>query len=141
MLVAADALCEEVYALTTRPGDLARLSEVLADTPSNSSAPVVRDFLETRRNTTNQMIAHLIRKDNVDKHMSRLLKDMIKNGGSFPFAAAMYMPSLADLGPIFKEHTTAIMYDISTGKFRFNTAANMAAAQLYVEDSMGTMPP
>ena len=60
-------------------------------------------------------------------HFRHLLKDMLKNGGSLSEENAPYMISSKRAAPSFKEHD-AIMYDLTTREYRFNTPADMHAA-------------
>ena len=60
-------------------------------------------------------------------HFRHLLEDMLKNGGSLSVKNAPYMVAPDGAAPSFKKND-AIMFDLTTREYRFNTPADMHAA-------------
>mmetsp|Transcript_34761 Transcript_34761/g.81985 ORF Transcript_34761/g.81985 Transcript_34761/m.81985 type:complete len:462 (+) Transcript_34761:44-1429(+) len=139
VLVGEDELREAVLGVTTRPAALSKLCAALSAAPPNSSELIVRAFVEVKRAEAEIRVIDLLAcddsKTNKERglHFRHLLKDMLKNGGLFHEEKAAYMIPSNRAAPSFKEYD-AIMFDLTTLEYRFNTAADMhAAAQLLAE--------
>jgi hypothetical protein len=140
VLVGEDDLREAVLGVTTRPAGLSSLCASLSAAPPKSSELIVRAFVEAKRVEAESRVIDLLAcddsKTNKERglHFRHLLEDMLKNGGSLPAKkAAAYMIQAKRAAPSFKEFD-AIMFDLTTLEYRFNTPADMrAAAQLLAE--------
>jgi len=132
-LVGERKLRDEVLGVTTRPADLADVCAKLSAAPAESSAPTVRKFVEAKLAEAKERVGQLLKRDDSKKnpemglHFRQLFKDMLKNGGSLSSAEAPYMAPPEDAAPHFKVHE-AIIYDLTTFEYRFNTPADMHAA-------------
>jgi hypothetical protein len=134
VLIGEGKLREEVFGMTTRPADLEGLCAELSDAQHDpSDLMVVRRFVEAKRAEAESRVTFLLSCDDSDTnkkkglHFSHLLKDMVKNGGSLHHMKAPYMKPAVQVAPYFSVHD-AIMYDLTTYEYRFNTPADMLAA-------------
>ncbi|KAJ1632802.1 hypothetical protein T492DRAFT_867757 [Pavlovales sp. CCMP2436] len=139
VLVGEDELRKRVIGVTTQPAGLSSLCAALSAAPPKSSELIVRAFVEANRTEAKGRVFNLLAVDDSKTneeqglHFRHLLKDMLKNGGSLPRDAAAYMIPANRAAPSFKEYD-AIMFDMTTHEYRFNTLADMhAAAQLLAE--------
>jgi hypothetical protein len=134
VLVGEDELREAVLGLTTRPVELFSLCAKLSAAPPESSELIVRAFVEAKRAEAESRVTNLLSCDDSETnkelglHFRHLLKDMLKNGGSLSEKnAAAYMIPSDRAAPSFKKYD-AIMFDLTTREYRFNTPADMHAA-------------
>jgi hypothetical protein len=135
-LIGEDKLREELLDVTTRPGELWKLLKELAASPAVSSETITRKFLEDMRGDARGRVIDLLKLDDAKTrpdqglHFRRLLKDMVKNGGSVSQEAASYMTSVKQVVECIKDSSggRAVVYDHTAREYRFNTPADMHAA-------------
>jgi hypothetical protein len=135
VLIGEDKLREELLDVTLRPGELFVLSKKLAGAPAESREMITRKFVEDMREDADSRVSNLLALDDSEKnpkrglHFSRLLKDMVKNGGSLPGRAATYMQPHDDVALSLKRPSNhAVVFDQDARVYRFNTPADMRAA-------------
>ena len=136
VLVGEDELREAVLGATTRPAALFSLCAKLSAAPPESSELIVRAFVEAKRAEAKSRVINLLKSDDsktnkeLGLHFRHLLNDMLESGGSLSEENAPYMIAPEQVAPSFKKND-AIMFDLTTREYRFNTPADMhAAAQL-----------
>jgi hypothetical protein len=125
-LIGEDKLREELLDVTTRLGELAA-------SPAVSSEMITRKFLEDMRGDARGRVIDLLKLDDAKTHpdqglhFRRLLKDMVKNGGSVSQEAATYMTSVKQVVECIKDSSggRAVVYDHTACEYRFNTPADI----------------
>lgn len=150
VLTAADerALRTEFYTKTsTRATDLSKLADSLKLHADKPACDVVRAFIDLQRKAGVARVKNLIgvaveaamaKYGMRGLHFIRLMKAMLKNGGSLPVEDADYMCSEAGIADVLKlpEHH-AISINTQTSVFTFYTPADRAAAEQVLGEHCG----
>jgi hypothetical protein len=142
---------------TTRAIELSELAALLKAAPAGQAHKVVRAFVLEMQSSAQTRVSNLIivakeaaklRHGENGLHLIRLMKAMLKEGGSLPVKdAGGYMCPDSDIADVLKRlGHHAIMINAITDTFVFNTPADHVVAEQLLgqydshEDGFGPMP-